>query len=57
MEKLERILVWWIEHQYQCSILPSTVIIQAKVKLLFDNLNGIEPNPKVRSFAGSAGWF
>jgi hypothetical protein len=33
------------------------MIIQAKVVSLFDNLNAIEPDPKVPSFAGSAGWF
>jgi hypothetical protein len=32
------------------------MIIQAKAKSLFDNLNAIGPDPKVLSFAGSAGW-
>jgi hypothetical protein len=33
------------------------MIIQAKVKSLFENLNAIEPELKVLSFAASAGWF
>jgi hypothetical protein len=57
MEKLERMLARWIEHQHQRAIPLSTMIIQAKAKSLFDSLNAIEPDPKVPSFAGSAGWF
>jgi hypothetical protein len=57
MEKLERMLALWFEHQHQRAIPLSTMIIQAKAKSLFDNLNAIEPDPKVPSFAGSAEWF
>jgi hypothetical protein len=57
MEKLERMLTQWIEHQHQCVIPLSTMIIQAKAKSLFENLNDIEPDLKVQSFAISAGWF
>jgi hypothetical protein len=57
MEKLERMLARWIEHEHQCAIPLSTMIIQAKAKSLFDNLNAIEFDPKVPSFDGSAGWF
>jgi hypothetical protein len=57
MEKLERMLGQWIEHQHQRAIPLSTMIIQAKAKSLFDNLNAIEPDLKEPSFAGSAGWF
>jgi hypothetical protein len=32
------------------------MIIQTKAKSLSDNRNPIEPDPKVPSFAGSAGW-
>jgi transposase-like protein len=56
MEKL-RTFSQWIEHQFQCAIPVSTMIIQAKAKTLFDNLNAIEPDPKVPSCAGSGGWF
>jgi hypothetical protein len=54
MEKLERMLA---EHQYQRAIPLSTTIIQANAKSLFENLNANEPDPKVQSFATSAGWF
>jgi hypothetical protein len=47
----------WIEHRNQQAIPISTIIIQAKVKTLFENLNVVEPDPKVQSFAASAGWF
>jgi hypothetical protein len=56
VEKLERLLTQWIEHQHQCVIPLSTMIIQAKAKSLFENLNDIEPDLKVQSFAISAGW-
>lgn len=32
MEKLERMLVHWMEHEYQCVIPLCTVIIQVEVK-------------------------
>jgi hypothetical protein len=32
------------------------MIIQAKARSLFDNMNAIESDPKVLFFAGSAGW-
>jgi hypothetical protein len=57
MEKLERMLAQWTEHQNQQAIPISTIIIQAKAKTLFENLNAVEPDPKVQSFAASAGWF
>jgi hypothetical protein len=57
VEKLERMLALWIEHQNQQAILISTIIIQAKAKTLFENLNAVEPDAKVQSFAASAGWF
>jgi hypothetical protein len=34
MEKLERMLAQWIEHQHQCAIPLSTKIIQPKAKIL-----------------------
>jgi hypothetical protein len=36
IEKLERMLAWWSEHQH-CFIPVSTIIIQAKAKRLFGN--------------------
>jgi hypothetical protein len=57
MEKLGRMLAQWIEHQNQQAIPISTIIIQAKAKTLFENLNAVEPDPKVQSFAASARWF
>jgi hypothetical protein len=57
MEKLERMLARWIQHQHQRAVPLSTMMIQAKEKTLFDNLNAIEPDPKVPSFVGSTGWF
>jgi hypothetical protein len=57
MEKLERMLAQWIEHKNQQAIPISTIIIQAKEKTLFENRNAVEPDPKVQSFAASAGWF
>lgn len=40
MEKLER-----IEYHHQSAIPLSTIIIQAKAKNLFENLNATEPDP------------
>jgi hypothetical protein len=57
MEKLERTLARWIEHQHQRTIPLSTMIIQAKATSLFDNPNAIEPDPKVPFYTGSGGWF
>jgi hypothetical protein len=57
MKKLERTPAQLTEHQYQHAIPLSTMIIQAKVKSLFENRNAIEPGLKVQSFAASAGWF
>jgi hypothetical protein len=57
MGKLKRMLAQWNGHEYQHAIPLSTVIIQAKAKRLFHNLNAIEPGQKVQSFAASAGWF
>jgi hypothetical protein len=57
MEKLERMLAQWIEHQNQQAVPISTIIIQAKAKTLFENQNAVEPDPKVQTFAASAGWF
>jgi hypothetical protein len=51
MEKLERMFAQWTEHQNQQAITISTIIIQAKAKTLFENLNAVEPDPKVQSFA------
>jgi hypothetical protein len=34
IEKSERMLAQWIEHEHQCAICLSTMIIQAKVKSL-----------------------
>jgi hypothetical protein len=48
-------LAQWIEHQQQCSFPLSTMITQAKVKGLFENLNAVEPDMKVQSFGASAG--
>jgi hypothetical protein len=33
------------------------MIIEAKGKGMFENLNTIDTDPKVQSFAASAGWF
>jgi hypothetical protein len=57
MEKLERMLAQWTEHQNQQAIPISTIIIQAKAKTLFENLNAVGPDPKVQSFAANARWF
>jgi hypothetical protein len=57
VEKLEKMLTQWIEHQHQRAIPLSTVIIQTKVKSLFENLNAIEPDLKGHLFAASSGWF
>lgn len=45
----------WIEHQHQCAIPLSTMIIQAKVKYLLEDLNVIEPDLKGQPFAARAG--
>jgi hypothetical protein len=57
MEKLERMLAQWIGHEHQHAIPLSTMIIQAEVKSLFENLNAIGPDLKLQSFPASAGWF
>jgi hypothetical protein len=40
-------LAQWIEHENQCSVPLSTLIMQAKAKSLIDDLNAINPDPKV----------
>jgi hypothetical protein len=50
MEKLEGKLTQWMGYKYQCTITLS-VVIQAKAKNLFDELNASEPDPKVPVFA------
>jgi hypothetical protein len=57
VEKLERMLAQWIEHQNKRAIPLSTSITQAKARSLFDELNAVELDPKVSSFVASAGWF
>jgi hypothetical protein len=57
MEKLERILAQWIERENQCGVSLSTLLTQARAKSLVDDLNVVDPDPKVQSFAASAGWF
>ena len=58
MEKLERMLAQWIEHQNKRAIPLSTSIIQAKARSLFDELNAVQLDPKVsyllRVLAGSS---
>jgi hypothetical protein len=41
-EKSERMPAQWIEHERQCAIPISTMIIQAKVKSLIENQNTTE---------------
>jgi hypothetical protein len=55
MEKLERMLAQWIGHQHQHGISLSTIIIQAEVKSLFENLNAIGPDLKLQSSSASGG--
>jgi hypothetical protein len=55
MRKLERMLAQYIESKHQHAILLPTMIIQAKLKILFYNLNATEPDKKVQSSAASAG--
>jgi hypothetical protein len=50
-------LAQWIKHHHQCSIPVSTMIIQAKVKSLFEKVNATEKDPKVQAFVTSAGRF
>jgi hypothetical protein len=56
LEKLERMLAQWIEHQNKRAIPLSTLIIQAKASL-FHELNAVELDPKASSFFASAGGF
>lgn len=57
VQKLERILTHWMERTCQCAIIPlSTMIVQAEAKSLFNELNVVDPDPEVSSFAASAGW-
>jgi glutamyl-tRNA reductase len=53
VEKLERMLAQWTEHEEQRAIPFPTMIIQAKARSFFENYNAIEPDPKVQSFAAS----
>jgi hypothetical protein len=50
-------LAQWIEHQNKSAIPLSTLIIQAKARSLFDELNAVGLDPKVSTFFASAGWF
>jgi hypothetical protein len=47
VRKLERVLAQCMEHKYHHIIPVSTIIIQAKVKNLFGELNATDPDPKV----------
>jgi hypothetical protein len=57
MEKLERMLAQWTECENQLAVSLSTLIIQAKEKSLFDDLNALDPDTKVQALAAGAGWF
>jgi hypothetical protein len=56
VEKVGKMLAQWIEHQQLVTPL-FTMITQNKAIILSENLNVIEPDLKVKSFAESAGWF
>ena len=49
IEKLERMRAYCIGHQHQRAVPIYTIIIQAKAKSLFHNLNVLESEPEVRS--------
>lgn len=56
--KLESVLAHWMEHMCQCAIIQlSKMIVQAEAKSLFYDLNVVDSDPEVSSFAASAGWF
>lgn len=56
LEKMEEIPSQWTEIQHQqCAISLSNITIQATAKSL-ENLNAIQPDTKVQSFASTAGW-
>lgn len=58
LEKMEEILSQWTENQHQqCAISLSNITIQATAKSFLENLNAIQPDTKVQSFASTAGWF
>lgn len=53
IKKMERMLAQCIKHQYQCAIPLSTMVIQAKVKHLFDNQNAVDPDLKLKPYVNS----
>jgi hypothetical protein len=48
IKKLEGMLAQCIKHQHKHAIPLSAMVIQAKVKNLFDNQNAIEPDLKLQ---------
>jgi hypothetical protein len=55
---MEEIPSQWTEHQHQqCAIYLSTITIQATAESFLVNLNAIQPDTKVQSYASTAGWF
>jgi len=60
LQKMEELLSQWTEHQHQhqqCAISLCTITIQATAKSFLENVNAIQPDTKVKSFASTAGWF
>ncbi|XP_019378456.1 PREDICTED: CENPB DNA-binding domain-containing protein 1-like [Gavialis gangeticus] len=55
MEKMERMLTMWIEHQKQEHMPLSTQVIQAKALSIYEVLKCDDPEAK--PFSASAGWF
>ncbi|XP_066547533.1 tigger transposable element-derived protein 1-like [Amia ocellicauda] len=55
MEKMERLLITWIEHQNQEHVPLSTQVIKEKALDIYERLQHQDPEAKL--FLASAGWF
>jgi hypothetical protein len=55
MGELEKMLAQWMGRKYQGAFPLSTMIIQVRAKSFFDELNALDPGPKMLSFAASSG--
>uniref|UniRef100_A0A8C4Q849 Uncharacterized protein n=2 Tax=Eptatretus burgeri TaxID=7764 RepID=A0A8C4Q849_EPTBU len=55
MEKMERMLSTWIEHQNQENVPVGMLVIQAKARSIYEDL--INDEGEVKPFNASSGWF
>ncbi|XP_050699783.1 tigger transposable element-derived protein 1-like [Eriocheir sinensis] len=57
MERMEKLLAQWIQHQNKTNVPISMAIIQAKAVSLYKDVQGEGEKDKGKTFQGSSGWF